>query len=149
MSKTSTSQGLQPQPWDWPHPRVLLEVPPRQDADARIDALRRAGYAVAVCPGPAAPGRCPLTGDDGCAAAHGADIVVSSLGLKEEQARDALATLRLRLPHLPVLVETDAELASRWPDLVLDGTRVEPGIAAPELVERVKRTLSEEAIAGA
>ena len=133
---------LRPQAWDWPGPRVLLEQSSREEMPARIEALRRAGYAVAVCPGPTAGDRCPLAGDEGCAAAHGADVIVSSLGLESVEAREALAALRTRLPRLPVLVEADAVAASRWPELVREGDRLEPDIAPSELVERVETAIA-------
>jgi len=137
---------LRPQAWDWPGPRVLLERPSAEETPARIDALRRAGYAVAVCPGPTAEERCPLAGDEGCAAAHGADVIVSSLRLESVEAREALAALRTRLPRLPVLIEADAAAASRWPELVRHGDRLEPGIAPSELVERVEAAISKEPV---
>jgi hypothetical protein len=133
----SRHEVLRPQTWDWPGPRVLLEQPYREDTNARVDALRRAGYAVAVCPGPAGEDRCPLAGDEGCAAAFGADVVVSCIGLETAEAREALAALQTRLPRLRVLVEADAATALRWPQLVRGDDRLEPGIAPSELVERV------------
>ncbi|HUJ56554.1 MAG TPA: hypothetical protein VLW49_11270 [Gaiellaceae bacterium] len=136
-------ETLRPQTWEWPGPRVLLEHPAREDTHARVDALRRAGYAVAVCPGPTAADRCPLAGDEGCAAAHDADVVVSSLGLETDEAREALAALRARLPRLPVLVEAGAAAASRWPQLVRERDRLEPGVEPSELVERVDAALEE------
>ena len=137
--------SLSPQPWDWPRPRVLLELPEREDREAYADALRRAGYSIAVCPGPAAAGHCPLAGDEGCAAAHGADVVVSALGLDRPEGREPLVALRARLPHLPVLVEADAEAPARWPELVREDERLEPGTAPTELVERVGKALGEAA----
>ena len=133
---------LRPQAWDWPGPRVLLEQPDRDETPARVDALRRAGYAVAVCPGPTAEDRCPLAGDEGCAAAHGADVIVSSLGLENTEAREALAALRMRLPQLRVLVEAETAAAERWPQLVPERDRVEPGITPSELVERVEAAIA-------
>jgi hypothetical protein len=135
---------LRPQAWDWPGPRVLLEEPNREEAAERVDALRRAGYAVAVCPGPSAKDRCPLAGDEGCAAAHGADVVVSSLGLETVEAREALAALRTLLPRRPLLVEADAAAAFRWPKHVPRDDRLEPGITPAELVERVEAALAKE-----
>lgn len=140
----SRREALRPQAWEWPHPRVLLEQPDSDETRARVDALRRAGYAVAVCPGPTADDRCPLAGDEGCVAARDADVVVSSLGLGMELGREPLVALRERLPDLPVLVEAAAEAASRWPDLVRPGERLEPGIAPAELVERVGLAIAEE-----
>jgi len=139
-------QTLRPQAWDWLRPRVLLEEPDGGETRARLDELRRAGYSVAVCPGPTAEGRCPLAGAEGCAAAHGADVVVSSLGLETVEAREALAALRTRLPRLRVLVEADAAEASRWPELVPEGERLEPGIAPSALVERVEAVLAKETV---
>ena len=132
---------LRPQPWDWPGPRVLLEQPYRADTRARVDALRRAGYAVSLCPGPTAEDRCPLAGDEGCAAAHGADVVVSSLGLETPEARESLAALRTRLPRLPVLVEADGDAAARWPELVQERDLLEPVVNPEELVVRVREAL--------
>ena len=135
---------LRPQAWEWPGPRVLLEERDGKHVHARIDALRRAGFAVGVCFGPTEEDHCPLAGDEGCAAAHGADVVVSSLGLESVEAREALGALRTRLPQLPVLVEADAAAALRWPGLVPRGDRLEPGIGPSELVERVEAAIARE-----
>lgn len=132
---------LRPQPWDWPGPRVLLEQEYGRENQARVDALRRAGFAISVCPGPTAEDRCPLAGDEGCAAAYGADVVVSSLGLETPEAREALTALHTRLPRLPILVEIGEETAARWPELVREGDLVEPGINAEALAERVRLAL--------
>ena len=135
-------ESLRPQAWEWARPRVLLEeTSDGEETRARIYALRRAGYAVAVCPGPTAEDPCPLAGDDGCAAAHGADVVVSSLGLESSEACGALEALRARLPSLPVLVEADAASAASRPDLVPDDDRIEPGLAPDELVALVDAAL--------
>lgn len=67
--------------------------------------LRRAGCAVAVCPGPSRPGECPLTGADGCAAAEGADLVVSCLG-DDDVGREVVDALRTRCSSLPVVDAT-------------------------------------------
>lgn len=140
-----TESNLSPQPWDWPGPRVLLERPYGVDLTARVDALRRAGYAVAVCPGPTGEDRCPLAHDLGCAAAQGADVVVSSLGFATPAAREALAALRTQLPSVRVLVEADPEDAAAWPELV-DGTEILPGPVSPErLVDEVTRLLDRQA----
>jgi len=141
--------SLEPQPWDWPHPRVLLELPDRAENRERVDALRKAGYSIAVCPGPTAAGHCPLAGDEGCAAAHGADIVVSGLGLDTPAGREPLVALRTHLPNLPVLVEADAETTGRWPGLVREDQRLEPGSAPEELVDRVGKALGKEPETGA
>lgn len=96
---------LNPQPWPWPWPRVLVEHPDEAAGMALASSLREAGYAVAVCPGPEHAERCPLTGPEGCAAAHGADVIVSSLGTKSTEAREVLEALRARCPDTPLIVE--------------------------------------------
>ncbi len=132
---------LDPQPWAWPRPRVLIEHADEAGSDALAAAVRRAGYAVAVCPGPTAEARCPLAGDPGCAAAHGADAVVSRLGLETPEAREALAALRAQVPRTPLLVEADEADAERWPEL-LAGCELVAAPAAPEqIVSRLQSML--------
>ena len=131
---------LDPQPWEWAGPHVLIEHADEARADALAAALRRAGYSVACCPGPAAGGRCPLA-DDGCAAAAGADLVVSGLGFETTAARDALGALRTRLPRLPVVLEVGAGDAERWPELVDGCTVVAPPAAPEQVVAQVRATL--------
>lgn len=138
--------SLDPQPWPWLGPRVLVEQPDSGRAAALVDVLRRAGYSVAVCPGPLPGDRCPLAGEQGCAAAEGADIVVSSLGLETAEARAALAALRARLPRRRLLVEAADDDAARWPELV-EGCQLLAAPAAPEqLLQRVQAALEQEVV---
>jgi DNA-binding response OmpR family regulator len=103
----SRATRLSPQPWPWVgRPRVLIEHPDESAGPALASSLRQAGYAVAVCPGPEQSERCPLTGPEGCAVAHGADVVVSSLGLERPEARAVLQALRMRRPQTPLIVVT-------------------------------------------
>lgn len=96
-----------PQPWPWVgEPRVLIEHPDESAGLALASILRQAGYAVAVCPGPEQSEHCPLTGPEGCAVAHGADVVVSSLGLDRPEAIEVLNALRLRCTGTPLIVVT-------------------------------------------
>lgn len=132
---------LSPQPWPWPGPRVLVEHADADRADALVELLRDGGYGVAVCPGPTRADGCPLAGEDGCAAAEGADVVVSCLGLDTAEAREALAALRTRLPTTPLLVEADAADAAEWPEL-LEGAAVVAGPASPERLLAGVRTLA-------
>src|SRR5450631_3908775 len=133
----STTQAgaaaLNPQPWRFSHPRVLVEHPDEAAGLAIASGLRFAGYAVAICPGPRGRGRCPLTGPAGCAPAHAADVVVCSLGYEREAAREILRELRTRYPGTPMVVEVppdvDAELAE-----LLDGCDLLPAPATPEQV---------------
>ena len=119
---------LSPQPWQWVgQPRVLIEPPDESAGLALASILRQAGYAVAVCPGPEQSEHCPLTGPEGCAVAHGADVVVSSLGFERPEAREVLQTLRLRRPGTPLIVEVPPGDKAEWQDM-LEGCDV---IASP------------------
>lgn len=124
---------LKPQPWRWNHPRVLVEHPDEKLGMEIASGLRYAGYAVAICPGPRGHARCPLTGPAGCAPAHDTDLVVSSLGLQHESAREILREMRARYPETPLLVEVppqaDAELLA-----LLDGCHLLSSPATPEQV---------------
>ncbi len=122
-STSDRALTLKPQPWRWNHPRVLVEHPDEKLGMEIASGLRYAGYAVGICPGPRGHERCPLTGPAGCAPAHDADLIVSSLGLEREPAREILAEMRRRYPETPLLVElppdADAELRA-----LLDGCHV-------------------------
>jgi CheY-like chemotaxis protein len=133
-----TAPKINPQPWLWNHPRVLVEEPDEAAGLAISSALRFAGYSVGVCPGPRGHGQCPLTGPGGCAPAHGADLIVCSLGYEREVAREVLRELRARYPGIPMLVavpsEVDAELGR-----LLDGChRLPAGASAEEVVAAVQ-----------
>jgi hypothetical protein len=114
---------------------VLLEHPDEAAGLAIASGLRFAGYAVGVCPGPAGHGRCPLTGPAGCAPAHDADLVVSSLGYEHEAAREVLRELRTRYPETPLVASEVSEeeplkavedtFATFAPDEVIVSTRWE------------------------
>jgi hypothetical protein len=124
---------LSPQPWRWSHPRVLVEHPDEATGLAIASGLRFAGYAVAICPGPAGHGRCPLTGPAGCAPAHDADLVVSSLGYEHESAREVLRELRTRYPDTPLLVEAPSDMDASLREL-LDGCHQLPAPASTEQI---------------
>jgi hypothetical protein len=106
-----------------------------------IEGLRGAGFAVAVCPGPAAGNaggpRCPLVEHGECPLVEGADVVLWGLGLEAEESRRELRTLRARRPRLPVVVRASAAQAARWPQLLVGMRLVEPSAPAEELVEAV------------
>jgi hypothetical protein len=132
---------ISPRAWRWDHPRVLVEDPDGAAGLATASGLRFAGYAVAVCPGPRGHGQCPLSGPEGCAPAHDADLVVCSLGYEREVAREVLRELRMRYPDTPLLVrvppEIDAELRG-----LLDGCHELPAGATPEQVVAAVHTLA-------
>jgi DNA-binding NarL/FixJ family response regulator len=134
----SEAVNINPQSWRWSHPRILVEDPDEKAGLAIASALRFAGYAVAVCPGPRGHGQCPLTGPKGCAPAHDADVVVCNLGYEREVAREVLRELRTRYPNTPLLVgvpsEVDGELQA-----LLDGChRLPPDATAEQVVAAVK-----------
>jgi hypothetical protein len=133
---------LSPQPWSWPGPRVLIEHPDEAAGLALASSLRQAGFAVAICPGPEQADRCPLTGPEGCAAAHGADAVVSCLGLERPATREVVESLRRRCPGIPLIVEVAAGQEDTWHDL-LEGCQVVSAPAGPEqLVSAVQQALA-------
>ena len=104
--------------------------------------LRQAGYAVAVCPGPARSERCPLAGDEGCEVAHGADVIVSSLGLGTPQTREVLQALRARCAGTPLIVEVAPGEKEEWPDLLQGCAVVVSPVAPDELVAAVRGVLA-------
>jgi hypothetical protein len=132
---------LNPQPWRWSHPRVLVEHPDEAAGLAIASGLRFAGYAVAVCPGPAGHGRCPLTGPEGCAPAHDADLVVSSLGYEHEAAREVLRELRTHYPDTPLLVEAPPDMDAGLREL-LAGCHQLPAPASTEQIVAAVQSLS-------
>ncbi|MGO9207507.1 MAG: hypothetical protein ACLQBX_15215 [Candidatus Limnocylindrales bacterium] len=132
---------LKPQPWRWDHPRVHVEHPDEEAGLAIASGLRFAGYAVAICPGPAGHGRCPLAGPAGCAPAHDADLVVSSLGYEHEAAREVLRELRAHYPDTPLLVEAPADMDAGMREL-LDGCHQLPAPASTEQIVAAVQSLS-------
>jgi CheY-like chemotaxis protein len=134
--------GLDPEPWAWPgRPRVLVEHDDEAAGLLLASALREAGYGVAVCPGPAEEERCPLAGAEGCAIAHGADVVVSCLGLERVEGREVLGALRARCPAIPLVVEVSAGQEEQWPALLGDCELVYCPIAPEQLLTAVSRAL--------
>ncbi len=143
---------IDPQPWRWGHPRVLVEHPDEATGLAIASGLRFAGYAVGVCPGPHGHGQCPLTGPAGCAPAHDADLIVCSLGYEREAAREVLRQLRTRYPDTPLIVEVPANIDGDLQGL-LDGCSRLPAPATSEQIVAAVQSLSghaaEEGPAGA
>ena len=103
------SRKLDPKPWPFPGPRVLIEDPEEAQSLQLTQSLRTAGYAVAICPGPADGGdRCPVAEHEPCALVEGADVVVCGLPQKQESGREVLDGLRLRYAGKPVVVSGSA-----------------------------------------
>jgi hypothetical protein len=137
---------IDPQPWRWGHPRVLIEHPDEAAGLAIASGLRFVGYAVGVCPGPRGHGQCPLTGPAGCAPAHDADLVVCSLGYEREVAREVLRELRTRYPDTPLMVEVPSDIDADLLEL-LDGCHRLPTPASAEQVVAAVQSLSGHAAA--
>lgn len=134
---------MSPQPWPWVgQPRVLIEHADESAGLALAAVLREAGFAVAVCPGPHQPERCPLTGPEGCAVAHGADAIVSSLGVERPETREVLLALRARCPKTPLVVEIAPDQEAEWRGLVKGCELVVTPVAPEELVAVVQRALA-------
>ena len=139
----SRATRLSPQPWPWVgQPRVLIEHPEESAGLALASILRQAGYAVAVCPGPEQSEHCPLTGPEGCAVAHGADVVVSSLGLDRPEAREVLQALRMRRPETPLIVEVPPGDKGEWQDLLEGCDLIVSPVVPEQLVACVRAALA-------
>jgi hypothetical protein len=139
------SQKIEPQPWRWGHPRVLVEHPDEAAGLAIAAGLRYAGFAVGVCPGPRGLGQCPLTGPEGCATAHDADVVVCSLGYERDAAREVLHELRRRYPHTQLLVEVPDTIDAELQEL-LKGCHVVSTPASPEQIVEAVRSIAGEPV---
>ena len=132
-----------PQPWPWPgHPRVLIEHPDEAVGLRFASILRQAGYAVAVCPGPEQSEQCPLAGAEGCAVAHGADVVVSSLGLERPEAREVLQSLQARCPETALVVEVAPGQEAELHDLLAGCDLLDSPVVPEQLVASVRRALA-------
>ena len=137
------ARKLSPQPWPWPgRPRILVEHRDEADGLALASSLRQAGYAVAVCPGPERSEGCPLVGSEGCAVAHGADVIVSSLGLERPGTRDVLWALRTRCPGVPLIVEVAPGQEDDWPNLLQGCDLIASPVAPEQLVAAVHEALA-------
>lgn len=87
-------------------PRALVEAPGgRWRAE---DALREAGFEVAICPGPRAgrEGRCPLLGGRPCPLVAEADVVIDALRPDDPAAERLLDAHRRLHPDVPLCVAT-------------------------------------------
>jgi DNA-binding NtrC family response regulator len=94
-------------PSDGKGPRVLVEDEDGASQQALEHLLSRAGYQVAVCPGPARlPDRsCPLVETGHCALASGADVVLNDLHLGDRTNEAVLQALQDAYPATPIVVE--------------------------------------------
>lgn len=117
-------------PWSFlDAPRVLIEHPDPDQALDLAGAVRRAGFTVGICRGPARSGdpptRCPLHKLEPCIAVEGADVVITALDLADEDGVGVLRGLRTRYPSKPLVVAATASQSLEFAD-VLDGCTVVP-----------------------
>ncbi len=95
----------------WPpadtRPRLLVEIPGARWAGER--AAERAGWSVALCPGPQARTHqtCPALCGDGCGLVEGADAIVVALDPSDERTADLAEHHRREHPDAQVLVHCD------------------------------------------
>jgi hypothetical protein len=126
---------LRPGPWPFARPRVLIEHCDESVALRYAQILRQAGYSVGVCRGPSGerqpPERCVLATGERCVFVDGADVVVSALGVREEEKRVVLEALRRFHPRTPLVVELLAGEIDRYDDLI-DGLHLIISPVAPE-----------------
>ena len=144
MRRHATTLGMQR--WPWKGPRVLIEDPDSARGLATATVLRRAGYAVALCPGPSEfrdpPERCSLLDSEDCLIVEGADAVVFRLGLDRTEGRRVLSALRLRRPGTPLVVEVPGLEVDRY-RAELGGCELVCSAASPEeLVGAVDRAVA-------
>ena len=92
-----------------------------------VSILRRAGYSVAICPGPSPsadpPERCVLATGEHCQFVEGADVVVSGLGIGSAETRAVLEALRRHHPGKPLVVVGAVDELHLYEDL-LDGVHL-------------------------
>jgi hypothetical protein len=137
----SRARTIRPGPWPFGRPRVLIEHSDDAVALEYADALRRAGYSVAICRGPSGERdpreKCVLVSGEPCAAVDGADIVVSGLGVRTPEKRAVLEALRRHHPEKPLVVEMTPGDLEDCGDLV-DGLHlVFSPVRTAELLEAV------------
>lgn len=107
-------------------PRVLVESSDAAEQWAMEEALRAAGYEVAVCDGPGVYGSpCPLVQTGECALAAGADVIVNGFPLGLPDNQDVLWALQERCPATPVIVEARRHEVERYATL-LEGCQIMP-----------------------
>jgi len=128
-------------PSDGRGPRVLVEDEGGASQWALEHLLSRAGYQVAVCPGPAGlpDRRCPLVETRACALAGGADVVLNDLRLGDQSNQAVLQALQGAYPATPIVVEVPRPEVERH-EALLRGCQV---MLMPATSERVLRSVGD------
>jgi hypothetical protein len=140
------------EPGEWPgragRARVLIEHPDPATLWAEAEAMRDAGYDVAICAGPtrasdrtSAPVACPLLVDGRCALVEYADVVVSTTDLGDSQR--LLATLSRRTSPA-LVVEATKPTIDRGDYELGDATVVEVPVTEGTLLDAVADALRSE-----
>ncbi|MEX2556101.1 MAG: hypothetical protein WEB06_10755 [Actinomycetota bacterium] len=128
-------------------PTVLVENPDLAELWADERLLRRAGFAVATCPGPQGPPelfprrRCLLVDEGMCPLAARADVIVFGLGLGRPKTQAVLRALRTVLPATPVCVEAPQPDIARHEDLVRGCERIPFPATRETFVGTINRAL--------
>ena len=132
---------LRPGTWPFAHPRVLIEHCDESVSLRYAEILRYAGYSVGVCRGPSGERqpreRCVLATGERCVFVDGADVVVSALGVREEEKRVVLEALRRFHPRTPLVVELSAGEIDRYEDLIAGLHLIIAPVTPEELVASV------------
>jgi RimJ/RimL family protein N-acetyltransferase len=120
-------------------PQVLVEGLGARGPTAQ--ALRRAGFDVMGCAGPAAQGvSCPVWRGEPCPLADGADAIVVAVPAEAGAAR-LLASHRRLAPCTPLVVEVADPTAAAGPDPGPQGRRLPVGVTSARLVETLELLL--------
>jgi hypothetical protein len=135
------TRTIRPEPWRFARPRALIEHADPAVAFDYVSVLRRAGYSVAICPGPSgspdSPERCALTTGEPCTLVDGADVVVSCLGVEAREKRAVLESLRRHHPDKPLVVEIAAGDFDRYEDLLAGAHVIVSPVEGGELLAAV------------
>jgi DNA-binding NtrC family response regulator len=125
--------------------RVLVVHHDVDVADIEVDELRRAGYEVEQCMGPAGGGACPVLHGEPCWQVDRADVLVYDLWARADGARELIEDVRELHPDKPVVL-TSPGLLLNW--VTTDGPHgVTPVLGPPtrrELVAAVETALHSE-----
>jgi len=101
---------------DESEPRVLFESPDGAEAHAAWTVLRSHGYRMTWCPGPQGgfSPRCALSATGHCCLVDEADVVVTSLDLRDPQCEEVVRALDAQASETPVVVVAPRGSAPRW-----------------------------------
>jgi hypothetical protein len=126
--------------------RVLFEHENPRALTRHATALRKAGFHVETCPGPAAfPYKlCPLVIGEGCPAVERADVIVNALPLGRI---DVFIAQRRNVPDTPVQLTLSEEQRSSMPLLTKVADIIPRALAPEELVTVVRRAYDEHGLA--